>query len=201
MTTPLKQNRRAKTILIVDDAKDSVRLLGTFLHANGYIARVAFDGLSALTQAKNAPPDLILLDILLPDIKGYEVCERLKADDATRHIPVIFLSALDEPLDKINAFRVGGADYLTKPYHELEAMARIEMHLEALGDLAFTVEGRRFAMDKGETIHTENSHKFTDRSSNLLLLAGGWTPTRRWLDEAGRFSLILAEAAVPRNAP
>ena len=129
MTTPLKQNRRAKTILIVDDAKDSVRLLSTFLHANGYIARVAFDGLSALTQAKNAPPDLILLDILLPDIKGYEVCERLKADEATRHIPVIFLSALDEPLDKINAFRVGGADYLTKPYHELEAMARIEMHL------------------------------------------------------------------------
>ena len=75
------------------------------------------------------------------------------------------------------------------------------MHLVAEKPLDFSVAGRDFSMDKGETIHTENSHKFTDRSSNLLLLAGGWTPTRRWLDEAGRFSLILAEAAVPRNAP
>ena len=120
---------RAETILIVDDAKDSVRLLGALLHARGYVVRVAFNGLTALTQAKNVPPDLILLDILLPDITGYEVCERLKADEATRHIPVIFLSALEEPLDKINAFRVGGEDYLTKPYHEMEALARIKLHL------------------------------------------------------------------------
>jgi uncharacterized SAM-dependent methyltransferase len=79
--------------------------------------------------------------------------------------------------------------------------ARIEMHLEALRPIEFEVSGRRFAMALGETIHTENSHKFSRRSSNALLLAGGWTPRCRWLDGEGRFSLILADATVPRSAP
>ncbi len=79
--------------------------------------------------------------------------------------------------------------------------ARIEMHLEAQRDIAFTVSGEHFAMQKGETIHTENSHKFTRRSANLLLLAGGWTPLKRWTDSQGRFSLILAEASEHRDAP
>jgi L-histidine N-alpha-methyltransferase len=79
--------------------------------------------------------------------------------------------------------------------------ARIEMHLEALRPIEFQVSGRRFAMDRGETIHTENSHKFSRRSSNTLLLAGGWTPRRRWLDQDSRFSLILADATIPRSAP
>jgi uncharacterized SAM-dependent methyltransferase len=75
------------------------------------------------------------------------------------------------------------------------------MHLEALDDIAFEVAGRRFALSKGETIHTENSHKFDRRSQYTLLLAGGWTPVERWLDPGERFSLILAEATRPRNAP
>lgn len=79
--------------------------------------------------------------------------------------------------------------------------ARVEMHLEAVRDIAFEVAGERFAMKAGETIHTENSHKFTRRSANLLLQAAGWTPRRRWLDRGKRFSLILAEATEPRNAP
>lgn len=79
--------------------------------------------------------------------------------------------------------------------------ARIEMHLEATRDIAFAVSGERFVMRAGETIHTENSHKFTRRSANLLLAAAGWTPRRRWLDEKKRFSVILAEATAPRNAP
>ncbi len=82
-----------------------------------------------------------------------------------------------------------------------DTFARIEMHLEALDDLAFEVAGRRFALRKGETIHTENSHKFDRRSQYTLLLAGGWTPVERWLDSGERFSLILAEATRPRNAP
>lgn len=80
-------------------------------------------------------------------------------------------------------------------------LARIEMHLVAVRKIAFEVAGRRFAMSANETIHTENSHKFTRRSGNALLLAGGWTPVRRWLDNEGRFSLILAEACIPRSAP
>ncbi len=79
--------------------------------------------------------------------------------------------------------------------------ARIEMHLEAQRDLEFQIAGRDFAMVKGETIHTENSHKFDQRSSATLLLAGGWTPMHRWTDRAERFSLILAEASIPRSAP
>ncbi|TIX50506.1 L-histidine N(alpha)-methyltransferase [Alteraurantiacibacter aquimixticola] len=82
-----------------------------------------------------------------------------------------------------------------------DVFSRIEMHLEAMEDIAFTVSGRRFAMAKGETIHTENSHKFRRRSGNLLLQAGGWTPVKRWLDKQRRFSLILAEAQVQRMAP
>ena len=87
----------------------------------------------------------------------------------------------------------------TAPWND--DFARIEMHLEATRDIAFTVAGRSFTMKRGETIHTENSHKFTRRSSNMLLLAGGWTPIKRWTDEAKRFSLILAEATEKREAP
>lgn len=79
--------------------------------------------------------------------------------------------------------------------------ARIEMHLVAGSDIAFSVDGRSFAMKAGETIHTENSHKFNRRTSNMLLLAGGWEPQTRWLDEKERFSLILAEAKPSRSAP
>lgn len=79
--------------------------------------------------------------------------------------------------------------------------SRIEMHLEATRDIVFEVSGTEFAMAKGETIHTENSHKFSRRSSTTLLLAGGWTPRRRWLDSGQQFSLILADATVPRSAP
>jgi dimethylhistidine N-methyltransferase len=82
-----------------------------------------------------------------------------------------------------------------------DTYARIEMHLEAIEDIDFEVSGRSFAMAKGETIHTENSHKFDLRSQNTLLLAGGWTPRRRWLDREGRFSLILADWTIPRGAP
>lgn len=79
--------------------------------------------------------------------------------------------------------------------------ARIEMHLQATRNIAFTVAGHDFKLDEGETIHTENSHKFTRRSANTLLLAGGWAPKKRWTDEQGRFSLILAEATEKRDAP
>lgn len=82
-----------------------------------------------------------------------------------------------------------------------DTFARVEMHLEAQDEIAFEVSGERFSLAKGETIHTENSHKFDLRSQNTLLLAGGWTPVRRWLDSQNRFSLILAEWTVPRGAP
>jgi len=92
-------------------------------------------------------------------------------------------------------------DQLTHEARWNDDFARVEMHLVAQADISFEVAGQSFTLSKGESIHTENSHKFTRRSGNTLLLAGGWTPVARWLDSQERFSLILAEASIPRSAP
>jgi two-component system, sensor histidine kinase and response regulator len=116
-------------ILIVDDTPDNLRLLSSPLSDRGYKVRCAIDGAMALMGAQAAPPDLIMLDIKMPLMDGYEVCQRLKADDRTREIPVIFISALDEVLDKVKAFTIGGVDYIQKPFHIEEVFARIENQL------------------------------------------------------------------------
>lgn len=92
-------------------------------------------------------------------------------------------------------------DALAHEARWVDDYARIEMHLVAMRDIAFTVSGKRFSLKRGESIHTENSHKFDRRTGNTLLLAGGWTPAKRWLDDAERFSLVLADATIPRSAP
>ncbi|MBF2077560.1 MAG: EAL domain-containing protein [Synechococcales cyanobacterium T60_A2020_003] len=116
-------------ILIVDDTPMNLHLLSATLTERGYEVRGVVNGAMALRVAKNAPPDLILLDIKMPDLSGYEVCQLLKEDPETREIPVIFLSALDETLDKVKAFEVGGGDYITRPYQIPEVIARIENQL------------------------------------------------------------------------
>ncbi|MBD2576654.1 response regulator [Oscillatoria sp. FACHB-1406] len=116
-------------ILIVDDILESLKLLFDALTERGYKVRGSAKGLMAIRAAKLAPPDLILLDIKMPDLDGYQVCEQLKADEATREIPVIFISALDEAIDKVKAFKVGGVDYITKPFYLEEVLARVENQL------------------------------------------------------------------------
>lgn len=116
-------------ILIVDDTPDNLRLLSTMLSEQGYKVRSAISGQMALMGIKASPPDLILLDINMPQMNGYEVCSSLKAREATQQIPVIFISALGEVLDKVKAFSVGGVDYITKPFQIEEVLARIETHL------------------------------------------------------------------------
>ncbi len=116
-------------ILIVDDMPNNLRFLSTTLTEQGYKVRSVTDGLMALTVAQAANPDLILLDIMMPNIDGYEVCQRLKANEKTCDIPIIFLSALDEVIDKVKAFSVGGVDYITKPFQLEEVLARIQTHL------------------------------------------------------------------------
>ena len=116
-------------ILIVDDTPDNLRLLSNALTEQGYKVRSVINGAMALMGTKAAPPDLILLDINMPQMNGYEVCEALKADEQTREIPVIFISALGEVLDKVRAFAVGGRDYITKPFQFEEVVARIENQL------------------------------------------------------------------------
>lgn len=116
-------------ILVVDDKPDNLRLLSAMLSQLGYEVRKVINGQTALKTAQAAPPDLILLDIMMPDMNGYEVCQHLKASPVTRDIPVIFISALDEVLDKVKAFAVGGVDYITKPFSEEEVFARVENNL------------------------------------------------------------------------
>ncbi len=117
------------SLLIVDDTPANLRLLRNILTEQGYKVRIASDGLTALHSAHSTPPDLILLDIMMPQMDGYTVCAHLKADKQTSEVPVIFLSALNEPLDKVKAFAAGGVDYITKPFHVEEVLARVETHL------------------------------------------------------------------------
>ncbi len=119
-------------ILVVDDRADNLRLLSTMLSDQGYKVRKLIKGEMTFDVAQVNPPDLILLDIFMPVMSGFEVCQQLKADDRTSHIPIIFLSASDEPLDKVKAFAVGGQDYITKPFEINEVLARIEHQLRIL---------------------------------------------------------------------
>jgi len=116
-------------ILIVDDTPENLRFLSTMLAEQGYEVRKALNGPMALATVQADPPDLILLDIKMPQMNGFEVCERLKSVDITRDIPVIFLSALDDVLDKVKAFNIGGVDYITKPFQFEEVLARVENQL------------------------------------------------------------------------
>ncbi|MGC9395405.1 MAG: response regulator [Anaerolineae bacterium] len=116
-------------ILVVDDTPANLRLLAGMLTDQGYKVRPAPNGKLALNAARAAPPDLILLDINMPGMNGYEVCAALKDDPQTRDVPVIFISALDQTEDKIEAFTLGGVDYITKPFQIAEVLARVKTHL------------------------------------------------------------------------
>jgi signal transduction histidine kinase len=116
-------------LLIIDDTLENLNLLSTILTDQGYKVRSVTKGSTGLRGAQAAPPDLILLDVNMPQMNGYEVCQHLKADQRTCQIPVIFISALGDVLDKVKAFTVGGVDYITKPFQVEEVLARIENHL------------------------------------------------------------------------
>lgn len=117
------------SILVVDDTPANLQLLVGLLKDHGYRVRPVPSGPLALQAAEASPPDLILLDITMPEMNGYEVCQRLKANPRLSDIPVLFISAMNEPLDKVRAFQAGGVDYVTKPFHAEEVEARVRTHL------------------------------------------------------------------------
>jgi len=119
----------ASRILVVDDTPNNVTLLEDMLTARGYQVATARDGAEALAKMAPDAPDLVLLDVMMPGLDGFQVCERLRADAATRDIPVIFLTALDGTFDKVRAFTVGAVDYITKPFRSEELLARVDTHL------------------------------------------------------------------------
>jgi two-component system sensor histidine kinase/response regulator len=134
-------------IMIVDDTLPNLRVLAKMLTQYGYLVRGIPNGAMALTAATSEPPDLILLDIMMPEMDGYEVCRQLKENDRTQDIPVIFISALDEVLDKVKAFAVGGVDYIPKPFQAEEVLARVATHL-ALQSLRRQLERQVIALQQ-----------------------------------------------------
>ncbi len=118
------------TILIVDDTPENLRVLGDLLKNEDYDVRIATNGKGALENIKKSPPDLILLDIMMPDMNGYQVCRELKSNPLHSTIPIIFISALGMSEDKINAFREGAVDYITKPFNAEEVLARVKTNVE-----------------------------------------------------------------------
>jgi len=117
-------------ILLVDNDPTNLSPLVDFLDETGFETQIAQSGKGALRQLEYAQPDLILLDVMMPGLDGFETCRQLKANDATRDIPVIFMTALSEPIDKVKGLEAGGVDYITKPFNMAELLARVKTHLE-----------------------------------------------------------------------
>jgi PleD family two-component response regulator len=142
-------------ILAVDDVPENLKLLLNLLTPPGYKVRPASNGAEALDAVMSKKPDLILLDIKMPGMDGFEVCKRLKSDRQTNKIPIIFISALDETDDIVKAFHAGGVDYITKPFQEQEVLMRVQTHLELQRirmNLERTVAERNKALDEVKTL-------------------------------------------------
>jgi K+-sensing histidine kinase KdpD len=125
----MKTGRRQANIMIVDDMPANLQLLVHFLRNEGYKVRPVTSGAAALELAQHIRPDLVLMDVSMPEMDGYETCRRMKENPELREVPIVFLSAMGDLLDKVRAFEVGGVDYITKPFHMEEVRIRIETHL------------------------------------------------------------------------
>ncbi|WP_086767600.1 response regulator [Nostoc sp. 106C] len=124
------QNQDTNLILIVDDTPTNLEVLSEALTEAGFDVAVATNGESAIKQVEYDPPELILLDVMMPGIDGFETCSRLKANPKTQHIPIVFMTALTDPVDKVKGLSLGAVDYITKPFQQPEALARIQIHLK-----------------------------------------------------------------------
>jgi signal transduction histidine kinase len=153
-------------ILIIDDALPNLQVLSTMLAEHGYGVRGVANGPTALMVANAKPPDLILLDVRMPEMDGYQVCQRLKADEQTRDIPVIFISALDDLADKVQGFAVGGVDYITKPIQVEEVLARVQTHL-TLRNLQTQFEAKNTRLEQ-EIIEREQAEAALQRAHDEL---------------------------------
>jgi PleD family two-component response regulator len=145
----MKNNQQAyiHDILIVDDTPENLTVLRQMLAEQNYMVRPALNGEIAINAVNMSSPDLILLDIRMPGMDGYEVCKQLKSEEKTRRIPVIFISALNELDDKIKAFSLGGVDYITKPFQAEEVLARVKTHL-TLRSLQKSIEDKNAQLQK-----------------------------------------------------
>jgi DNA-binding NtrC family response regulator len=153
-------------VLVVDDTPQNLDLLSEILSGDGFDVRPAKSGGLALLSARTILPDLILLDIMMPDMDGYEVCRRLKMDERMRDVPVIFISALGDSVDRVKAFDVGGVDFVSKPFHAEEVLARVRTHL-ALRRAHIKLENQKARLEQ-EIAEREKSEKELSRFQEHL---------------------------------
>ncbi len=187
------------TILIVDDNPDNLQILGTILWNNGYEVCVAANGPDALDIAQKTPPDLVVLDVRMPVMNGFETCRRLKASANLRNIPVLFLSGLTEPEDKVEGFRCGGIDYITKPFRTAEVLARIDTHLKL----------RRYEkrLEQAAETSEEKYRKLLESTKDIVysvdargrLTYLGQQATRYGIDPQDAISRLLLEFVTPED--
>jgi len=141
------QNPETGLILVVDDTPTNLLVLSEALKGAGFTVAIETDGESAIEQVKYNPPDLILLDVVMPGLDGFETCQRMKASASTQDIPVIFMTALSDPMDKVKGLSIGAVDYITKPFQHEEVLARVRTHLQ-LRNLAKTLEKQNLILKK-----------------------------------------------------
>jgi len=152
------------SLLVVDDTLANLRLLGNMLSEEGYEVRPVSSGRQALQAVDHDPPDLILMDVNMPDMDGYEVCRRVRANEQSKDVPVIFVSAWADRAYMVKAFEAGGADYVTKPFLFEEVLARVRTHIAlrraraALGERDARVRQLEQRLrDLGQDVESDNS--------------------------------------------
>ena len=189
-------NHQSYNLLLVDDTPENLRFLATSLSSEGYKIRVAPNGPLALTMAQDEPPHLILLDIDMPGMNGYQVCDAIKADFALKKIPVIFLSALYDNQAKVAAFQHGGVDYITKPFQIDELLARIATHLE-LNALREELQDHNLALSKmvSEQFQEIYTAQLTTIFALIKLSESRDDDTGKHIDRVGSYALRLTQAA------
>ncbi|MBE9040113.1 response regulator [Oscillatoriales cyanobacterium LEGE 11467] len=144
-------SEKDNVILVVDDTPTNLEVLSSALTDENYQVAVAIDGESAIEQIKYKPPDLILMDVMMPGIDGFETCTRLKSDRETQDIPIIFMTALSDPIDKVKGLKLGAVDYITKPFQKEEVLARVRVHLQLYNlnrNLEHRVEARTLELSQ-----------------------------------------------------
>jgi diguanylate cyclase (GGDEF)-like protein len=188
-------------ILIVDDTPENLTVLRQMLTEQGYRVRPALSGEIALKAVQADTPNLILLDIMMPGMDGFEVCRKLKSEAGTRDIPVLFISALNEEADKIKGFQVGGVDFITKPFHGAEVLARVKthlalrnMHLQLLAEIEERKRAEQALMDANRELDLlaslDGLTKIANRRQFDLHLQQEWKRLRR---EQVPISIILCD--------
>lgn len=177
------------SILVVDDMEANLHLLAELLEQQGYAVRPVLNGKLAISSAKTEPPDLILLDVMLPGISGYEVCQTLKADERTRDVPILFISVLDNAADIVKAFSAGGVDFITKPFRPQEVLARVKTHI-TLRHLNKQLQDKNAELEQEVAEHRETETKLREAYDELNATLDTLQKTQEYVSETEKMVML-----------